>query len=431
MTNYSAGALPRLSRALRISYPVHAIWTENDSQSTEDVERRLCVDAPNNTWPARAIRPGLACDAGRVPCTPFAGTPGNACRVDPRSRSNFAKLRVAMLALGVLAASLPSAKASAACQAPVDTFANPFSRESAHHRPIGGGAVFATGNHPSTISLLKGGFGNINSNNGWGINVYESTSADPLLTVSHAGPYNKIGVPVTLRVPQNADNLLTTDATVVIHDTISNTTHEFYYWRWNNGEPTAGIHRQWDTKALGHSQPGGPRVGTSASGVAGMFGLLRGHEVNTPGYKIEHAVQISLSHNKGSCGMQLQNTVVWPAASTDWYCKTDPDLCSGNIPYGALLALPSADIAGLGLSEPGERLAEALQNYGAYVVDGSECPTLRGDQDINAGILQTLKQDMRKIYPLLRMVLNNEADQTASGGGTPLAENCAFNSPDR
>jgi hypothetical protein len=237
---------------------------------------------------------------------------------------------------------------------------------------------------------------------------------------------------VTLRVPQNADNLLTTDATVVIHDTISNTTHEFYYWRWNNGKPTAGIHRQWDTKGLGHSQPGGPRVGTSASGVAGMFGLLRGHEVNTPGYEIQHALQVALSHNKGGCGMQLQNTVVWPAASTDGYCKTNPGLCSGNIPYGALLALPpSANTAGLGLSEPGRRLAAALQNYGAYAVDGSGCPTLRGDQYIDGGVRQTLINDMRKLYPLLRMVLNNSAGQTASGGGTPRAENCAFNSPDR
>jgi hypothetical protein len=130
--------------------------------------------------------------------------------------------------------------------------------------------------------------------------------------------------------------------------------------------------------------------------------------------------------------MQLQNKVVWPAAFTDGYCKTNPGLCSGNIPYGALLALPpSANIAGLGLSEPGRRLAAALQNYGAYAVDGSSCPTLRGDQNINGGVRQTLINDMRKLYPLLRMVLNNSAGQTASGGGTPRAENYAFNSPDR
>src|SRR5512132_2837040 len=99
----------------------------------------------------------------------------------------------------------------------------------------------------------------------------------------------------------------------------------------------------------------------------------------------------------------------------------------GIIPYGALLALPpSVNIAGLGLSEPGRRLAAALQNYRTYVVDGTVCPNLRGDQEIDPGVRQALITDMRKIYPRLRMVLNSKAGQTASGGGTPRAENCAF-----
>ena len=54
---------------------------------------------------------------------------------------------------------------------------------------------------------------------------------------------------------------------------------------------------------------------------------------------------------------------------------------------------------------------------------------MRGDQEIDPGVRQALIKDMRKIYPLLRMVLNNTAGQTASGGETPRAENCAFDSP--
>jgi hypothetical protein len=56
---------------------------------------------------------------------------------------------------------------------------------------------------------------------------------------------------------------------------------------------------------------------------------------------------------------------------------------------------------------------------------------MRGDQNIDGGVKQALIKDMRKIYPLLRMVLNNDAGQAASGGGMPRAENCAFNSPGR
>jgi hypothetical protein len=352
------------------------------------------------------------------------------CKV--QSRLNSARPHVAMLALSVLVASLPWAKALALCQAPVDTFLNPFTKESAHHRPIGSDAVFADEKHPSTVDLLKVGFGNINSDNGWGFNVYQSKTSDPVKTVVHAGRHN-VGLPVTLHVPVGTNNHDTSDAGVVIVEPDGITAHEFYQWRWNNGEPTAAIHRQWDTRGSGHSRPADARVGVSASGVAGMFGLLRGHEVNNPGYRIEHALQISLSHIfKGCKAHQFQAKAVWPAASTDGYCKTNPDLCGGNIPYGALLALPpSVDIAGLGLSEPGGRLAEALQDYGAYAVDGTECANMRGDQDIDAGVKQTLRTDMRKIYPLLRMVLNNSAGETVSGGGTPRAENCAFNSPDR
>ena len=331
--------------------------------------------------------------------------------------------------MNVLVASVPWERAWASCQAPVDSFANPFAKESAHHRPIGSGAVFADATHPSTISLLKGAFNNINSNNGYGINLFESTSSDPLLTVTGSGP--DIGLPVTLHVPPNANNLETTDSTVVIRDTVTDTAHEFYYWRWNNGMPTAHIHREWDIRGLGHSQPGGARVGVSASGVALMFGLLRGDEINIPGRAIEHVLQISLSY-KGKCGNQVRNEAVWPATSTDRYCKTDPALCSGDIPYGALLALPpSVDIAGLGLSEPGRRVATALQNYGAYVVDTTGCPNMRGDQNIDPAVKRAVIDNMRKVYPLLRMVLNNSAGQTASGGGSPRAENCAFDSVDR
>jgi hypothetical protein len=332
-----------------------------------------------------------------------------------------------MLALSVLVASLPWARAVAACQAPVDTFANPFEKESAHHRPIGSGAVFADRNHPSTISLLKNGFNTVNPT----VGLFKGTSADPLLTVTYAGPPANFGLPVTLRVPPNV-NPSVIDGVVVIHDVTTGKTHEFYHWKWVDGKPKAAIHREVDPRGLGHSRPGGPRVGATSIGAAVMFGLMRGHEVNTPGYKIEHAMQITLSY-RANCAGQPSTKIVWPAAGIDGYCKSNPSLCPGNIPYGALLALPpSTNIAGLGLSEPGKRLAEALQKYGAYVVDTTRsCPNMRGDQTITTATRTTLRADMKKIYPLLRMVLNNSAGQTASGGGTPRAENCAFNSPDR
>jgi hypothetical protein len=320
--------------------------------------------------------------------------------------------------LGV--ASIPAAT----CHAPPDTFVNPFAAASAHHRPIGSGAVFADAKHPSTLSLRKAGFSNINVDNGWGTNLYQSTPTDPLMTVRPSG--GNEGLPVTLRVPVGVNNGSKTDSVVVIVDE-AGVAHQFYQWRWNDGKPTARIHKTWDPKGPGHASA---RVGTSASGVAGMFGLLRGEEANTPGYRIEHALQMAMDA-KGACGMMLKSQVVWPAVSADGFCK-DRRYCRGNIPYGALLALPpTVDIGRLKLSDPGQRLATALQDYGAYVIDNSECPTIRGDQHVNDGVRLAMVKDMKKLYPLLRMVLNNSAGQSASGGGVPLAENCAFDSPDR
>ena len=43
----------------------------------------------------------------------------------------------------------------AACTTPKILYLNPFSKNSAHHRPIGTGALYAAGNHPSTISWFK------------------------------------------------------------------------------------------------------------------------------------------------------------------------------------------------------------------------------------------------------------------------------------
>jgi hypothetical protein len=93
-------AFPTISRISRIKRPVHSIWTDAYCQLTAGAERHPFAVAPNDHWPARAIRPGLACEAGRVPCALFAGMPGNTRRVDPQARPNSVKLRLATRCLG-------------------------------------------------------------------------------------------------------------------------------------------------------------------------------------------------------------------------------------------------------------------------------------------------------------------------------------------
>lgn len=313
-----------------------------------------------------------------------------------------------------------------------DTFLNPFSKESAHHRPIGSNAKYAGSDDPATQAVQKSGFGNINSNNGWGINVYNAGPDDPEKTVTAIddgrGPKGGGGLPVTIRVPNGANNKDSSDGLVAIAN--GDVMHEFYVWKWNNGNPTSKFHVELNLTELGHTK-NGERVGITSAGTSGMMGLLRGFEINTPGCKITHSLQLALAHGNyaNGCPVQLDDKIVWPAMSTDWFCSSQPELCSSNIPYGGLLALPrSIKIDSLDLSEPGQRIAEAMQNYGAYVIDGAMCPILRADQFVNEDVRQKLKVDMQKIWTRLRLVTNNNKEDDVAGGGEPCAENTAYDS---
>ena len=120
---------------------------------------------------------------------------------------------------------------------------------------------------------------------------------------------------------------------------------------------------------------------------------------------------------------------VLPATGRDRSAR-NADNNTGHIPYGGLLAIPpSVDLDSLGLSEPGRRLAEAIRDYGIYLGDGGGCNAgaIEADQEIAEKTRKQLREDTRKFYPFMRMVLNNDVlGSPVAGGGEPLAPNCAF-----
>jgi hypothetical protein len=267
----------------------------------------------------------------------------------------------------------------------------------------------------------------------WGVSVATTQASDPFKTVTakaYCDPPSQ--VPVSLRFPAagfqtkivlNASGC--TDGVVVIYDNPTGTPHQLRQYDWSNGNPTAGQYRTWDIKGLGHGTRMGGRLGTSASGVAALFGVLRSNEMNAPGRKIEHALQMALPAHPG-CNVMLSKDILLPAVSRD-NGASNPANNLGHIPYGALLALPpSVNIDSLGLSEPGKRLAQAIRDYGIYVVDTGGCSNgaIRADQYVDKS---KIKADITKIYPLIRRVLNNDVlGSPVAGGGDPLAPNCAF-----
>jgi hypothetical protein len=332
---------------------------------------------------------------------------------------------------------LMTSSVEAACTTPKDPFLNPFNKKSAHHRPIGTGAQYAGRTHPSTNSWLKVTGININVGAPWGVSVASADATDPLRTV---GAINRIcdrieGLPKTIRMPREGfvtkvklNSNGCTDGVVVLYDRVQKVPHQLRQYNWNAGKPLAGQYKTWDINGLGHGVRLGDRVGTSASGVAALFGVLRGDEINDPKKKVEHALQMILPALPSHCAMMLSREIVLPAVSGDGFMNR-PGNNLGNIPYGALMALPppakgGPDIDGLGLSARGKRLAEAVRDYGIYAVDAGHCPALRADQYVqNTGELTAA---LSKIYPYIRRVLNNNVlGSPTTGGGTALAPNCA------
>ena len=340
------------------------------------------------------------------------------------------------LSLGLVTVTSDRAFAQSACSTPKsDLSRNPFNRASAHHRPIGTGAVYASATHRATLDWRKAGHFGINAGAPWGVHMMTASRTDPIRSVApRSCSINHSNLPVAVRLPNehaavNADHCR--DGNFVVFDQTTNTAHHLRQYDWNNGRPVAGQYRTIDPRGLGHGTRMGQRLGTSASGVAASFGVLRGFEMNTPGHRIEHALQIVLPRIQG-CRIMLSRDIVLPATDRD-QTATAAGNNTGNIPYGGLLALPpSVNIASLNLSEPGRRLAEAIRNYGIYAIDGGGCNAgaLRADQTVSASIRSQLRSDIAKIYPHIRLVLNNNVlGSPTAGGGTALARNCAFDAP--
>lgn len=126
----------------------------------------------------------------------------------------------------------------------------------------------------------------------------------------------------------------------------------------------------------------GRRGNHGGSKLSSLGGTLRVGEL-MPGSTINHALKINLWANANLCSKASVgggNQYVWPAFTADGYANVPYDQgpegkdrsYQGNNPnlcMGSLLALtPSFNTSSL-QTEPARILAQALQNYGAYVVD--------------------------------------------------------------
>jgi hypothetical protein len=200
----------------------------------------------------------------------------------------------------------------------------------------------------------------------------------------------------------------------------------------DQGPLTAGIVRSsHDIYGSGVGFGVGGHGGSSLSGVGGS---LRVWEAESD-VAIQHALKVVLPVGvlSGTNGGYR-----WPAQNAD-SGYNDPSGwayyagSNGELRMGALLALaPGVNIDGLGLQTAmGKRLAKALQDYGAYVVDAhpntwspltwaaeygvEDALWSRYGYNLESGALQA---DSLKLFKQLSVVTNNTSS-SVGGGGTP------------
>jgi hypothetical protein len=180
------------------------------------------------------------------------------------------------------------------------------------------------------------------------------------------------------------------------------------------------------------------------SGLSAIGGALRVGELVSKNQPIHHVLKINLFGSKNLYYDETTKGCRWPAKRADGYAssnygKTRTKQVNIECRMGALLALPpTVDLDKLNFETiPGRILAQAFQDYGAYIVDDTAWdvwaivtewgPDGRVADEFEEkwgfSIKQTDKntpwsRDMDKIFLNLHVVVNN-SPKTIGGGGEP------------
>ncbi len=164
-------------------------------------------------------------------------------------------------------------------------------------------------------------------------------------------------------IPDSARPAQGTDGDLVIVDESIHTAYEFFQMRHNGTawQATAGL--AFDTQGDGINHAG---TGIRATSLSLLLGLLTYDEI-TGGGPIQHA--LAWTADRGN-----SQYFTSPATSSDGAQMIDG---AASIPEGARLQLdPGLDVSRLGLSPTGQRIAEALQHYGMFLLDLSSDSSL-------------------------------------------------------
>jgi hypothetical protein len=244
---------------------------------------------------------------------------------------------------------------------------------------------------------------------------------------------------------------------------------------WDGGKPNAGIavllkdkKTIWQSQPFAHCTQGGDATtgyvyadnqdlygqgyygSHGGSRLSVLGGSIRNHELSPTSGPIRHAIKMNICGKKNLYYDVVNKGFRWPALAADAAAPTDygKDRTTPAVPdcrIGALMAIPAkVTIESLSLeTQPAKMIAQALQDYGGYVVDdtGWDVFAIETEWGPNGRFRDEFKKnwgfdfvvsmsqatstpwgrDIVKIYKALNIVTNNSAT-SIGGGGTPRQE---------
>ena len=316
------------------------------------------------------------------------------------------------------------------CLAPIahaqNTWSKPFASNSIWNTPIA--------SNPRYVACNLGVLGALANDRMW---LFRTYSSDPFRDVVQPEGFVKpgINIPDSLYIPDEpngcASFLLTDGVTLRDYNALRRTT---------NGSNPIGYYYG------DHSITGdGIEGGQAGSGMSAIGGTIRVGELES-GNPMGHALKLELDWAvlyKNSADQTNQSqTYRWPAVRSDGNYGGSgggPNYTGINsaLRMGSLVALPrDVDINSLGLSAKGLKIAKAIQDYGAYIVDstGNHWQWGNGGYTMNISVEQgastdylranngyynndQLYYDMDKIYQRLAVIDDNSPSSIGGSDG--------------
>lgn len=184
----------------------------------------------------------------------------------------------------------------------------------------------------------------------------------------------------------------------------------------------------------GDGTPGGH----FGSGLSSIGGTIRVGELRPSAGAIPHALKIEAWAQTYYYYSPSRPGFRWPADRADDYAASQYHGANPALTEGSLLAIPpSVSVASLGLStDAARKIAQALQDYGGYIVDDTAWDDFAFATEINSttsvraqfsadyayhledGAGTAFFADMNKVFSSLKVVDNN-TPASIGGGGTP------------